>query len=211
MKLNKNIKKILSNQLFLNKLSFFALVLLTLASALFLYDNPTFASGSLLFFSVYMIPQNYFENKIYNSSRGLKVEEVMIPKSALMSLTHATDVSKAIELIGRSYQQVFPVYFNDNFLGIINRDKFIASFGIKTNFDYIADFIQKKYDYIYGDEALEKTLLSGNLKNAGNLVVLDHDHQFIGLLSYDKLVEYLLIEKVFKETKDRELQDEFWL
>lgn len=211
MRLNKRIKSAITNQLFLNRLVFTVLLLVTLLSAVFLYDNPTLASSALLFFSVYLITQTYFENKIYSAAKGLKVQDVMIEKGALTILSHATSVEKAIEVIGRSYQQVFPVYYNEKFLGIIRRDYFITTIGSKTDYNYIADFVEKHFDFVYSDESLENVLSRGVLKKAGNIVVLDTHDQFAGVVSYDKLVEYLLIGRVFKESRKRELQDEFWL
>ena len=187
------------------------LFLVSLLAALLLYDNPSIYSGMLLAFSLFMLTQNYFENKIYAAAANLKVSDAMIPKSLLLSFDHSTSTQKALEVVGKSYQPLFPVFFKEAFLGVVERERFISTVGGSSSQSYISDFINKKYKFIYAEEELQKILRSHNLKGLKSVVVLNKEGSFVGLLAYDRLVEYLLIDKIFKESKNRELEDEFWL
>ena len=135
----------------------------------------------------------------------------MVPKSMLTILNHATHATKALEVIGKSYQDVYPVFYNESFYGIIDKEHFLTTLSSGVLDAYVSDYTEKKFDFIYGDEEVQKVLSNGRLKTARNMVVFDKSNNFLGILSYEKLIEHLLIDRVVKESKNREIQDEFLL
>jgi hypothetical protein len=209
--IKRYIKKQINNEFFLSKTIFFGLAFLTLLSAVVIYDNPSVFSALLFSFCIFLIIQSYFYSRIYKASVGLKVADIMIPKAMLTVLNHATHTTKALEIISKSFQEIYPVFYNDNFYGIITKDNFLASLSSGIIDAYVSDFTEKKFEFIYSDEKIQKLLSGGRLKAARVMVVFDQANNFLGLLSYEKLIEYLLIEKAIKESKNREIQDEFFL
>lgn len=205
------IQKYLGDEAFLNNAAIGILTLIGILSAYITVHRPTLFSFTLVLACAFLITRTYLQNKVYRAAAGINVADAMIPSEAVINLGHSTTVSKAISIIGKSYQQIFPVFYNENLLGIVERQKFIAALGRDSGESYISDYVIKKFEYVYAEEALQKVLANGSLRRAKSLVVFDKSGNFCGLIDYEKLIEYLLIDKVFKESKGKEVHDEFWL
>ena len=209
--IKKYFKRLLNDEFFLNRSVFLTLLFVTLISAIIIYDNPTIFSLLLFAFCVFLMIQNYFYSKVYKAAANMKVSDIMIPKESIISLAHSTTALKALQKICKSYQETFPVFYQDNLIGIIQKEKFLSALGHELSTSYISDYLVKSYDHVYSDESIQKLLSNNRLKNSKNMVVFDHQNNFLGLLSYDKVIEFLLLDDVIKQANNREVQDEFFL
>ena len=209
--LKRCIDKVFSNEFFINRSILAALIFLACLSLVVIYDNPTVFSFLLLCFCLFLLFQTYINNKIYQAAAGLKVADIMIPRASLFNFTHSTPTLKALDVVCKSYQTIFPVLYNEDLLGIINKDRFMAAISVGHSESYLADYIEKKFDYVYNDVEVKKLLSNGRLKAAKTMIVFDKNNNFLGLLAFDKLIEFLLLDKALKESKNTEAHDEFFL
>ncbi len=207
----KFLKRYISDEFFINRTIISGISFLTLFSGYIVFDNPTIFSISLFAFCIFLIFQTYLTSRLYKAALGLSVLDAMIPVSAMSTLKHSTNAVKALEIVCKSYQPVFPVFYNSNLLGILSKDRFLANISGGFSDSYLADYTDKKFDYVYGEEDIQKLLSYGSLKKSKTMVVLDKANSFLGVLSYDKLIEFLLLDRVIKESKNKEVHDEFLL
>lgn len=131
--------------------------------------------------------------RLLTAATDLKVKDVMLPISGLITLPHGMRVSQALVIGLRSFQDWFPVTHLTKAIGIISKDELIfASNSPDGEDDYVSGIIEYESSRFSPHQKLEEVLR--NLPPAGAPPALvEENGTLLGILPREKMLEYLLV------------------
>jgi Zn-dependent protease len=131
--------------------------------------------------------------RLLSAATDLRVRDVMLPVSGLITLPHGMRVSQALVVGLRSFQEWFPVTHLTKAIGIISKDELIfASNSPEGEDDYVSGIIEFESSRYSPNQKLEEVLK--NLPPAGAPPgLVEEDGNLLGILPREKMLEYLLV------------------
>ncbi|MBN8550276.1 MAG: site-2 protease family protein [Deltaproteobacteria bacterium] len=144
--------------------------------------------------------QEHVHDRARSVATGFTVQNVMMDAAHLVTFTHGQTISEALSIGIKSLQPYFPVLLGDSILGIVSRETLVEA-ATSEEEGYVSALMEREFQTIPAEESLENLLIQFELQGDIPLVVV-RDGKFAGLLTRDKMLEFLIVHGLRRE-RDR--------
>lgn len=129
--------------------------------------------------------------------------DLMIEREKLFCFQHATTLTEAIKIALRSLQELFPVLYNDELLGLVSRQALIEAVSISGDEHYLAGLAERDIPWVTPETPLDLVVKLSDERRTDVIAVVE-DGRFIGLVFMQNVSDIMLIETFKKERRDEE-------
>lgn len=137
---------------------------------------------------------------------GFTAKDLLIERDKLYEFHHGTVLSDAIKIAIKTNQEYFPVIFNDELMGVAEKDTLISEITTNSQAQYVSAIMNRNFVSIQQKLSLNDTLQKASETDAQVLMVFDED-KFIGIL-YTKYISECMVIRILKEDQQK-LDEEF--
>jgi Zn-dependent protease/CBS domain-containing protein len=173
-------------------------VLLAIAAAWF--ELPMLFIIALIIFAGAM--QEHVRAEATVIAAAFSAKDAMVPKERLECFIHGTTVSNALSLALTSYQPHFPVLVGGEVVGIVQRED-LFDYAATHSDNYIGEIVDRSIQSVDVATPLADALAMME-KSTPHLLQVTRDGVFVGLLSYDRVAEFLLMHEVRQQLPKHE-------
>lgn len=122
---------------------------------------------------------------------GIPLRRVML--THFRTLTPASTLGDAIDLLLSGSQQDFPVIANGRIEGILTRSDLVKAVGQSGKSGFVADIMKRDCPTVDASEMLEAVLSRLRSRDCHTIPVLEHG-ALVGLVTMDNVGEFLMIQ-----------------
>lgn len=167
----------------------------------------------LLVISVFVFLQAMQElvrEKAKIGAEGHALSEVMLDRNHLRVLNHGATVSEALRIALKSEQDLFPVVFGDQLMGVVSRDAILQNAVTQQGEQYVSGIMEREFASVSWDAPLHE-LMERLERDGSDPIIVLKDSAFVGLVRRDKLIEFLYIQAMRKQRDliDDSMDEEF--
>lgn len=141
--------------------------------------------------------QEHAHDRAQVLAEGFSVRNVMIDAEHLIVFHHGMTISQALAEGIKSHQPYFPVLLGSSVLGIVNRSDLIDAATMDEE-SYVSGLMDRELAVIGPHEPLPK-LLELFETRGGNAVIIMEGDRFAGMVTKEKLLEFLLVNGLRRE------------
>jgi CBS domain-containing protein len=152
--------------------------------------------------------QEHFQAQTRRAVRGKRVQDAMIESHRIEAFSHGTTLSQALTSALKSLQEFFPVTYNGQLLGIVDKRDLLDYAARGEPDSYIAEVVSREYHTVKPADDLAVVLELPGSDESEYFVVMD-DGVFRGMLLKEKLIEFLLVDDLRKRIGQAQHVDEY--
>lgn len=171
-----------------------------------------FTHSPILIFISFFVFLGAVQELLYTKTRkaitGKTVEDLMVEKDKLFCFQHGTTLTEGVRAALRSLQEIFPVVYNDELLGLVSRQELIEAVSLSGEEQYIAGLADRNFISVSPKTPLEEVVRIAQEKNSDVIVVRDGD-TFIGLVFLSNIGDVMIVDS-FKNNKHPPIEDDFF-
>ncbi|WP_112662091.1 site-2 protease family protein [Microvirga flavescens] len=132
---------------------------------------------------------------LQDGTRGLAVRNAMV--STIETLSVASTLDEAVELMLRTSQKEFPVVGEDGRpLGLLTRDSLILALREGSPTTAVRDVMSREFATVEDWQPFETALTLLTTAKAPALLVLDRAHRLVGMVTPDNVAEMMMVTSV---------------
>ncbi len=161
-----------------------------LALSLGIYGLLYLPMLALLAFFIYLgADSEGVESRRRSLSEGIPVRAAMMTE--YRTLSHASTIDDAANLLLSTSQQDFPVVHGDEVIGVLGRNALLRGMALQGPNSYIAGFMDREFTSISPDTDLGGVLAL--MAQGSSCLPVMHDGRLVGLLTSENLSQFLLL------------------
>lgn len=133
--------------------------------------------------------------QVKSAFHGIPVERAM--QTNYLTLTPADKLSRAVELVLSGAQQDFPVLWDNEVIGMLNRKDLMAALAATGADTPVSATMQREFAVVQATDPLEPILERLSEINAQTIPVL-RDGRLAGLITLENLSEFMMIQAALR-------------
>ncbi len=175
-------------------------VCVLLAATAVWFELPMLFIIALIIFAGAM--QEHVRAEATHVASSFVAGDAMIPKERLECFIHGTTVSTALKTALTSFQPLFPVLVGEDVIGFIVRED-LLEYAATHSDSYIGEIVDREFESVDVQASLSEAYAQME-KSAHHLVQVTRDGIFVGLLSFDRVTDFLFMHEMREKLPKQE-------
>jgi len=169
-----------------------------MALVAFFYGNIILGIIAGIIFS--QAVQEHVRDRTRGIAIGHKVRDVMIEAEQMIFLQHGMTASKALKIVLKSLQTIFPVMHGSEVIGVIDREALLQVGALEAEESYLSGHMSRHLMHVKAEDDLSTVVEKMQAFGVESLLVME-EGKVLGLLLKESVLEYLLVQDFRTRTK----------